>query len=128
MILIPSKILRSNLLNPKRRNDILIVLKINLPLILLLRAIHQPRINYQILLAQSLRFLLLHNPINTFPSLLSIFGRYSRYGSPVVNLITLFRSSIDSFFFFFFITSSLETYSSFKASLRLLSGLFISIS
>lgn len=117
----------SDLIDPKRWHDVLIVLEVDLLLLLLLGAVGHSAIDYQFLLAESLRLLLLNSTNNTL-SLLSMLGRYSRYGSPVVNLITLFLSSHDSFFFFFFSTSKREISSSLMAIFLLRSGLLRSIS
>ena len=118
----------SNLLDPKRRDYILIILEVDLFLLLFLTAVGHSAINNQLLLyIELLRFFFLNNIIITL-SLLSMFGRYSRYGYPVVNLITLCLSSIDSLFlFFFFNTSIRDTSCSFIAIFLLLSGLFRSI-
>ena len=118
----------SNLLDPKRRDYILIILEVDLFLLLLLTAVGHSTIDNQLLLyIELLRFFLLNNIIITL-SLLSMFGRYSRYGSPVVNLITLCLPSMDSLFlFFFFNTSIRDTSCSFMAIFLLLSGLLRSI-
>lgn len=67
----------SDLIDPKRWHDVLIILKVDLLLLLLLGTVGHSTIDYEFLLAESLRFLLL-NIIKITLSLLSMLGRYSR--------------------------------------------------
>jgi len=52
----------------------------------------EPTIKNDLFSTETLGFFVLNNIKRTFVSLESMFGRYSRYGSPVENLITLWLS------------------------------------